>query len=142
MIERGPLSGKILGEKYLLNDLLGEGGFGAVYKAQHLLLNRSQAIKVLLERYVRNQKFRNRFLREAQTLATLDHPSIVHIDDFIVKAQEAQAYIVMPLISGGTLRNVLRENSQLLSLEQVTRYFEQICVALDYAHQHNVVHLD
>lgn len=142
MLEQGPLSGKVLGEKYLLNDLLGEGGFGAVYSAQHLVLDRPQAIKILLTRYVRNPKFRERFLREAQTLATLDHPYIVHIDDFIIEEREAQAYLVMPLVSGGTLHNILQRRAQQLPLEQVALYLEQISRALDYAHQHNVVHLD
>ena len=142
MLEQGPLSGEVLGGKYLLNDLLGEGGFGAVYSAQHLLLDRPQAIKMLLTRYVRNPKFRERFLREAQTLATLDHPHIVHIDDFIIEEREAQAYLVMPLVSGGTLRNVLQKRVQQLPLEQVTRYLEQISMALDYAHQHDIAHLD
>src|SRR5437588_11718849 len=101
MSEQGPLSGQRLGGKYLLGDLLGEGGFGAVYKAQHLHLRRQQAIKVLLEHLFRKSDFRDRFLREAQTVAALDHPYIVHVDDFWIET--TQAYLVMPFIGGVTL---------------------------------------
>jgi hypothetical protein len=142
MAEQGPLSGQVLGGKYQLEDLLGEGGFGAVYSARHLLLNRPQAIKVLLERHVKKPKFRERFLREAQTLATLDHPNIVHIHDFVIEEQEERAYLVMPFVSGGTFRDILRQDQQSFTPNQVIRYLEQICAALDYAHQRNVVHLD
>lgn len=66
MAEQGPLSGQVLGGKYLLGELLGEGGFGMVYAGQHLLLDRPQAIKLLLEHYFSRPKFRERFLREAR----------------------------------------------------------------------------
>src|SRR5438270_13362517 len=98
MTELGPLSGQKIGEKYLLGELLGEGGFGHVYKAQHLQIQRQQAIKVLLEHYFRKGEFRDRFLREAQTVAALDHPYIIHMDDFWV--EPSRAYLVMPFISG------------------------------------------
>ena len=78
MIEHGPLSGQRLGDKYRLDALLGQGGFGAVYQAQHLLLNRPQAIKILLEQHFTNAKFSERFLREAQVLAKLDHLLILN----------------------------------------------------------------
>lgn len=80
MAEQGPLSGQTVGNKYLLEELLGEGGFGVVYKAHHLHLQRQQAVKILLERHFQKQAFRERFLREAQTAAVLDHPNIIHTD--------------------------------------------------------------
>jgi len=98
MAEQGPLSNQRLGDKYLLGDLLGQGGFGAVYKARHLLLNRQQAVKILLDQQLGSPKFRERFIREAQTLAALDHPNIVHVDDFGFDG--ARAYLVMPYIAG------------------------------------------
>ncbi|HEY7126886.1 MAG TPA: serine/threonine-protein kinase [Ktedonobacterales bacterium] len=142
MAEQGPLTGQRLGDKFLLGELLGQGGFGAVYKAQHLLLNRPQAIKVLREEYFSDPKFRERFIREAQTLAALDHANILPVHDFGVEG--SRAYLVMPFISGGTLQGVLKARPGPLSLEDTARYLEQICAALDYAHKRKkpVVHLD
>lgn len=140
MTKQGPLSGQKLANKYLLGDLLGEGGFGAVYKAQHLQLRRQQAIKILLENLFSKSNFRDRFLREAQTVAALDHPYIVHVDDFWIEA--TQAYLVMPFIGRGTLQDILQKQQHLLELDQVASYLGYICTALDYAHQHGVVHLD
>ncbi len=136
---RGPLTNQRLGDKYLLGDLLGQGGFGAVYKARHLLLNRQQAIKNLLEQHFTSPKFRERFTREAQTLAALDHPNIVHVDDFGFDGN--RAYLVMPYIGGGTLQQILRARG-VVPPDQVLRYLEQIAGALDYAHARNVAHLD
>ena len=80
-MKRGPFSNRLLGGKYLLGDLLGQGGFGAVYLAENQLLHRQQAVKVLLEEHFSDEKFRERFLREARTLGALDHANIVHVDD-------------------------------------------------------------
>ncbi|MGB8343542.1 MAG: serine/threonine-protein kinase [Ktedonobacteraceae bacterium] len=139
MAEQGSLSGQILSGKYQLGELLGQGGFGAVYKAQNLRLNRPQAIKVIVEQHLRDEQFRERFDREAQMLGSLDHPNILHVDDYEI--ENNRAYLVMPYISGGTFRDVLRRQEQL-SLEQTGDYVRQISVALDYAHAHSVVHLD
>jgi len=138
--DQGSLSGQIIGGKYVLKELLGEGGFGAVYKAQHLHLQRPQAVKILLEQHFQKSAFRERFLREAQTVAALDHPNIIHLDDFGV--EPARIYLVMPFIQGGTLQDILQKHQQPLGLEQIVRYLEDICVALDYAHAKSVVHLD
>lgn len=139
MAEQGPLSGQILSGKYQLGELLGQGGFGAVYKAQNLRLNRPQAIKVIVEQHLRNQQFRERFDREAQVLGSLDHPNILHVDDYEI--ENNRAYLVMPYIGGGTFRDILKRQGQL-SLEQTGDYVRQISAALDYAHAHHVVHLD
>jgi eukaryotic-like serine/threonine-protein kinase len=142
MAEQGPLSSQVLGGKYLVGALLGEGGFGMVYAGQHLLLDRPQAIKLLLERYFSRPKFRERFLREARMVAALDHPHIVHIDDFGMEEQASQAYLVMPFLGGGTFHDVLKQRHRPLEVEQVVSYLEQIGSVLDYAHQRGVVHLD
>ncbi len=140
MLKQGPLSGKTLGGKYLLGELLGMGGFGAVYRAENQLLHRQQAVKVLLEERFNDEKFRERFLREARTLAALDHANIVHVDDIGVEGH--LIYLVMPYISGGTLQGIMRARSGPLGLDAVTRYLEQICSALGYAHAQGIAHLD
>ena len=121
MAMQGQLSNHRLGNKYLLGELLGHGGFGEVYQAQNLLLNRPQAIKVILEKHLSNPKFREHFIREAQTLAALDHPNIVHIDDF--ELEQERAYLVMPFISGGTLHSILVQSGPL-PLDAVKHYLK------------------
>lgn len=137
---QGPLSNRVLGGKYALGELLGEGGFGEVYKAINRPLNRPQAIKVLLEKHLRAPKFRERFIREAQTLAALDHPNIVHVDE--LGEERDLVYLVMPYISGGTLQQILKRRAGPLGMTDIQQYLEQICGALGYAHARNVVHLD
>src|SRR5258708_27778648 len=105
MTAQGPLSGQRLGNKYQLDELLGRGGFGAVYKAQNLYLNRPQAIKVLLEEHFNDPSFRERFIREAQTLAGLSHPNILPVYDFELEGNIA--YMVMPFISGGSTHSIM-----------------------------------
>jgi len=140
MAEQGSLSGQTVGNKYRLGELLGAGGFGVVYRARHLHLQRQQAIKVLLEQHFLKSEFRTRFLREAQLVAALDHPYIIHLDDFWV--EPTCAYLVMPYISGGTLQDVLQKQHSFLNPNQVVSYLEYICAALDYAHARGVAHLD
>jgi serine/threonine protein kinase len=132
VLKQGPLSGQTLGGKYLLGELLGRGGFGVVYQAENQLLQRQQAVKVLLEEHFSEDKFRDRFLREARTLAALDHANIVHVDDIGLEGH--LIYLVMPFISGGTLQDLLRARSGPLGLDEVMRYLEYICSALGYAH--------
>jgi len=134
MTEHGPLSGQTLGGKYLLGEILGKGGCGAVYKAKHILLNRDQAVKVIKDNVVDSDRFK----REAQILANLVHPNILHVDDFGI--EDERPYIVMPFIAGGTLKTLIFPNG--LSLEQTSTSLKQICDALDFAHTNNIVHLD
>jgi hypothetical protein len=138
--QKGPLSGLVLGGKYELQELLGRGGVGAVYQAYNQLLKRPQAIKVLLEHYGADPKFQERFRREAQTLAALDHANILPVHDFGL--EDNRAYLVMPFISGGTLHQFIQRHPDLLSFEQVRRALQHIAAALDHAHAQGVVHLD
>jgi len=142
MHKKGPLSGQLLDGKYLLGELLGEGGFGVVYAGRHLPLNRPQAIKVLREHFFGRPEFHERFLREARVTAALDHPHIVHIDDFGIEEQASRAYLVMPFVGSGTFHDLLKNRQRPLEIEQVVFYMEQIASALDYAHRRGVVHLD
>src|SRR3954469_23175106 len=134
----GELRGQQLGP-YQLEDLLGRGGMAVVYKALQPALRRYVAVKVLPAYFVHAEGFLARFRQEAEMVAHLEHPNILPIYDF---GQEGEVpYIVMPLVSGGTLRQWLSEGP---TLDRALRVFSHLLSALDYAHtrQPSIVHRD
>jgi serine/threonine protein kinase len=136
------LTGRTLGT-CTLQQLIGRGGMGAVYLAQQLRPRRTVAVKVLLPELFSNpeafSEFLARFRREADAIAALDHINIMPIYEY---GEEGQlAYLVMPYVSGGTLRDVIAKRGKLPLLEAIT-IVEQVAAALDYAHQHGIIHRD
>ncbi len=103
--ENDSLIGKQLGA-YLVQSNLGEGGMARVYKAYHPRLRREVAIKVILSQVADREGFQARFEREAQVVASLEHPNIVSVYDFATEGH--LTYLVMQYIGGGTLREQLR----------------------------------
>ncbi len=122
---------------YHLTRLLGRGGFAEVYLGEHLYLKNQAAIKVL--RTSLSDEEVDQFLREAQTLARLNHPNIVRVIDFAV--EHGTPFLVMEYAQRGTLRNMYPPGS-FLSLETTVAYIKQIASALQYAHNHQVIHRD
>ena len=122
---------------YQLLRLLGRGAFAEVYLAEHRYLEVPAAIKVLhvsIEPDTHEQ-----FLREARTIAHLQHPHIVHVHDF--GFQDQTPFLVMEYAPNGTLRRRHPKGTRL-SFEQIIHYVKQIAPALDYAHQQRVIHRD
>ncbi len=138
----GNLAGKALGT-CVLERLLGQGGMGAVYLAQQTRPSRYVAVKVLLPNLAMNsevyQEFLTRFRREADVIARLEHINIMPIYEY--GEQEGLAYLVMPHLTGGSLRDVLSRRGAL-PLPEVLSYIEQAASALDYAHAQGVIHRD
>ena len=136
------LVGKVLGT-YRLESLIGKGGMSAVFLAQQLQLERYVAVKVLLPDVMMDnslyEEFLIRFQREASLVAGLEHHNITPIYDY--GKQEGIAYLVMPYVAGGTLRDVLARRGAL-PLQEAFAYIEQAAAALDYAHAHGVIHRD
>src|SRR5947209_9399034 len=130
--------GSTLNNRYQLNKALGEGGFAHVYMATDLELGRQVAVKVLDQNWAKNKDLITRFRTEARAVAMLDHPSILTIYDFGVAY--GSPYIVMPYISGGTFATRMKEGP--FTLDEVGFYLDQIASALDYAHEHGIVHRD
>lgn len=124
--------------RYIIKDELGRGGMGRVYRAIDPRFEREVAIKVMPPFMAEEALFRQRFEREAKTIATLQHPGIVPVHDFGEDA--GQLYLVMRYMSGGTLRQKLRRG--VTSLREVGRIFHNICHALDSAHEQSIVHRD
>jgi len=131
-------AGQQLGNYRLLRQL-GAGGFAEVYLGEHRYLKRQVAIKVLLVSLAGDDKESERFLSEAQTMAALKHPHIIGCLDFGI--EHNIPYIVMDYAPGGTLRDLYPEGD-LVPLETVVAYIEQVADALQYAHDQGVMHLD
>lgn len=121
-----------------LLECLGRGGMGVVYKARQKSLNRLVALKILAPERGQDPAFAERFSREAQALARLNHPNIVTVYDFGVT--DGLFYLLMEFVDGVNLRQLL-EASRLSSREALA-IVPQICDALQYAHDHGIVHRD
>jgi serine/threonine protein kinase len=135
--------GEVLDEKYHIEKLLGQGGMGAVYLATHLGTERPVALKIIAPEFMRNDEFIERFKREAKAAGRLRHPNVVDVTDFgfAHRGDERLAYLVMEYLDGCTLADVLAEESRL-PLEWVIDILEQVCSAVDEAHQQGIVHRD
>jgi len=136
--------GQVLGNRYKAIKLIGEGGFGEVWKAEDESLGRIIALKVIsnekLERSTPEQQreFIERFKREARILAALKHIYILALFDY--GDSEGLRYLVIPFHEGGTLEDRLQQAR--LTLAQTDRFFSQLAEALDYAHKQKIIHRD
>src|SRR5215469_2888549 len=119
-------------------ECLGRGGMGVVYKARQKTLNRFVALKLLAPERVQDPQFADRFVREAQALAALNHPNIVTIYDF---GQAGGFYfLLMEFVDGLNLRRLLQ--ARKLAPEEALAIVPSICDALQYAHVRGIVHRD
>src|SRR5215813_804655 len=135
--------GQVLDEKYRLEQLLGQGGMGAVYLATHLGTDRYVALKLNAPQFMRNEEFVERFKREAPAAGRLRHPNVVDVTVFgFAHVKDGQvAYLVMEYLDGCTLGDVLAEEKSL-PLDWVVDILEQVCSAVHEAHQMGIVHRD
>src|SRR3954463_3200176 len=127
-----------LGDRYRLERELGQGGMATVYLAEDLKHRRQVAIKVLRPELAAVIGA-GRFLREIQTIATLQHPHILGLIDS--GEVNGTAYYVMPFVDGESLRDRLRREKQL-PIADALRLAAEVAAALDYAHRHGVIHRD
>ncbi|MFN2130514.1 MAG: serine/threonine-protein kinase, partial [Anaerolineae bacterium] len=137
------LVGKTLDGTYRIEQLLGKGGMGSVYRARDVNLNRDVAIKVMHAHFTGDATFRARFLQEARAVANLDHPGIVQVYAF---GQDlGQLYIVMDFIPGQTLHAWLKrlaDEHKIVALTESLRIVRRTAWALHYAHEKGVLHRD
>jgi serine/threonine protein kinase len=149
--------GKILYSKYVIEKVLGMGGFGITYYAKHTALNKHYAIKEFFingfcvrgtqskdvhlqglteEEYTR---FREKFVEEARTLAKLDHENVVKVIDMF--EENNTSYIVMPFVEGVTLQQIIKQRGKL-DYEIAVNYMAQLAEAIGYIHEQNILHRD
>jgi serine/threonine protein kinase len=137
-MQNDPLIGQQLGA-YHIQSKLGEGGMARVYKGYHARLRRDVAIKVILSQIADQEGFKARFEREAQLIASLQHPNIVAVYDF--GDIGTLTFLVMQYVGGGTLRDQLR-GDHALDPRLANLYCQQMARALHHAHQRGIVHRD
>lgn len=123
---------------YELKERLGQGGFGAVYRAYQAAIDREVAVKVILPQYASQPDFVRRFEAEAQLIARLEHPHIVPLYDFWRDPQGA--YLVMRYVRGGSLRGLLKTATP--EIGPALKILREIASALDVAHRHQIIHRD
>jgi len=134
---------RILADRYEVLELIGSGGMADVYRAYDRRLSRLVAIKILRADLAHDPSFQTRFRREAQAAAGLNHPAIVSVHDTGTEEHEwgLVPFIVMEYVEGTTIRDVLRENN-LPSATRSLQIVRDILDALDYSHEHGIVHRD
>src|SRR4051812_35102755 len=134
-------SGTILGGRYQLEKRLGQGGMGVVYKARHIFLKPSHAIKIILPDLVGNDPMLvTRFRQEALAAAAIKHPNIIAVTDFGV-VRGTMPFLVMEFVNGRSLQEIMAEEGAM----PAGRAFELICAiasGVAAAHRQNIVHRD
>ncbi|MFN3316675.1 MAG: serine/threonine protein kinase, partial [Raineya sp.] len=127
-------------QNYIVDDKIGEGGMGAVFKAHHTLMTeRKAAIKVLNAQYAGNPHLKERFKNEAAALARLNHSGIVALYDYIEEGQEA--FLIMEFAEGTPLDKMIEKNGKIEE-KFALDLLRQIAEALAYAHSQGIVHRD
>ena len=129
----------VLNDRYEIQQRIGRGGMADVFLARDLLLDRPVAIKVLFPEFATDPNFVERFRREAQSAANLNHPNIVSVYDW---GKYANTYFMaMEYVQGRTLADILRANGHVSSV-QAAEIASEVSAALGFAHRNGVVHRD
>lgn len=131
--------GTVLDGRYRIEDVLGTGGVGVVYRAEHLKLQRPVAVKVLHERLGNIDELRRRFEREGQALSALSHPNVVSVNDYGIS--DGTPYLVMELLEGRTLADLIDDDGPP-PIEDAIEIQRQILRGLAFAHDKGIVHRD
>jgi tRNA A-37 threonylcarbamoyl transferase component Bud32 len=139
-----PYVGKLIGDRYRLLQRIGEGGMGAVYRAEHTLMKKTVACKLLHGELGHVEEAVRRFEREAQSASRLSHPNIIAVTDF-GRTGSGELYLTMEYVPGLPLAEVMdraRESGGRLSLPRALGIVRQMLSALAHAHSQGVVHRD
>ena len=127
-------------QNYKIISLLGEGGMGDVYLAEHVSIKRKVAIKVLKPELVKNEEIRKRFKNEASMLAHLQHSNIVGLIDYV--EQEDGLFLIMEYVQGQDLDELVKAQQAPITIDRAKKLMTQILEAFKYAHQNGIIHRD
>ncbi|HYL99535.1 MAG TPA: bifunctional serine/threonine-protein kinase/formylglycine-generating enzyme family protein [Blastocatellia bacterium] len=136
-----PFINTTLDDKYRLDSQVGEGGMGRVYRATHVQMENTVAVKVLHSHLSSDQTAVERFRREARAAAQIRHPNAVAVTDFGVTKDKKTAYLVMEFLEGEDLRHRLKVKKQL-GFEETALILSQTCAAVSAAHAKGIIHRD
>ena len=139
-IQSDPFVGQVFEERYRIDDVLGKGGFGAVYRAEQLAVGRTVAIKLLHAHHADDLKETTRFQREARAIAALRHPNIVQVHDF-GQTQDGFLYLVMEHLEGRTFQDIVRDEAPI-EPDRLIDYLIQALDGLAEAHSRGIIHRD
>ena len=134
------LVGQTLAGKYRIEELINEGGMGAVYRGTHTLMDKTVAVKVLHPALAADDKIVARFSREARAASRISHPHALNVTDF-GESENGIVFLVMEYLRGRTLKEVIRGEGPM-PLARVLEIVKQVSAALDAAHAQGVVHRD
>jgi eukaryotic-like serine/threonine-protein kinase len=134
-----PFIGVVVGDRYRIVSRIGVGGMGAVYRAEHTMMRRDLAIKVLLPGLGGKEEFARRFEREAESASRLDHPNIISVTDF-GHTPDGSLFLVMEYLAGLSLTSVISEGP--LPVARALKIIRQILRGLEHAHGAGIVHRD
>jgi len=146
--EKESPSNEILGEDQIVGQIiggmkieqrLGKGGMGTVYKARHLTLGRDVALKILAPALAANRQYVDRFIREARVVAQLEHENVVHVFD--IGNEKGHRFISMEYVDGKNLDQIMEERKRLGTTEAI-RIIIQICEGLTAAQEEGIIHRD
>ncbi len=124
---------------YAIVERIGRGGMGTVYKSRQLSMDRVVALKVLNDRYSKDEKFIERFIREARSAGRLSHPNVIHVHD--VSESDGVHYFTMEHVDGTTVKRLLKKKGRL-DVDKALDIVLQAAKALEYAHENSIVHRD
>ncbi|MFH1530424.1 MAG: serine/threonine-protein kinase [Pseudomonadota bacterium] len=136
----GQLIGRVIDNRYQVTSILGQGGMGVVYEANHKYLNRKVAIKVLQRALASDEAYVARFLREAQAVAALKNRHTITVHDFGV-TEDGQLYFAMELLEGLSLTDVI-EGESPIPFDRAVEFLKQVCDSLAEAHEAGILHRD
>ncbi len=139
-IDKDPLVGTRLADRYEVLQVVGRGGMGVVYKVRHELMDRFMAVKMLHSHLVSEPEAVKRFHREAKTVSQVKHHHIITLYDFGMSSQR-QPYIVMDYLEGTSLKNIIKEEG-MVPFERSDHIFQQVIDGLATAHEMDLVHRD
>jgi serine/threonine-protein kinase len=135
-----PLANSLFADRYVIEDCIGEGGMGRVYRARHQRMSRLFAIKVLYGDHATDPKMRDRFAREAESASRLHHPNVISVTDF-GETDQGLLFLVMDFVEGRELGDLIAATGPLAA-DRVRTLLRQLALGLAHAHDKGLVHRD